>query len=300
MTPDSTVRALLAEAIDYAGLFPPARLAMDQAVANYASYMRGPYAWALGRFVVPASRLEEFVAIRQSQRSSGTSWRVTALLGTVALEDSRLVRGFNETNGATACVDSVEMKLVGETPAAAAEVGAVVEALPSAIRVFVELAPVGDVPTLLQAVRAVGANAKIRAGGVTADAFPSPVEVADFIVACAEQHVPFKATAGLHHPCRGRYPLTYETESSKATMFGFLNVLVAAVFARSGVAKKDIVRILEADDANAFCFTDDGVTWREARVSRTQILEARGSFVLSFGSCSFEEPIQELRGLSLL
>jgi hypothetical protein len=83
-------------------------------------------------------------------------------------------------------------------------------------------------------------------------------------------------------------------------MFGFLNVLIAAAFARSGVAKNEIVRILEAEQADAFCFGHDEITWCGARVSGAQIVEARNRFVLSFGSCSFEEPIQELRGLSLL
>ena len=54
------LRILLRGLIDYAGLFPPASLDMADAVRNYAAYREGEHAWALGRFVVPAARLEEF------------------------------------------------------------------------------------------------------------------------------------------------------------------------------------------------------------------------------------------------
>src|SRR5581483_1252946 len=56
----NAVRALMAGAIDYAGLFAPASLPMADAVRNYARYQTGPHAWALGNFVVPLDRLKEF------------------------------------------------------------------------------------------------------------------------------------------------------------------------------------------------------------------------------------------------
>jgi hypothetical protein len=300
MTPKDTLRALLAEAIDYAGLFPPARLPMEAAAVRYAEYLEGPHAWALGRFVVPAARLDELLAARGAQGGSPGSWRLSVILGTAALKDTATVRRFNEAHGGAACIDSVEMKIGGNATLAPKELSDVVAALPSNTRLFVELSPGPGLRQLLQSVRSAGANAKIRTGGVTPDAFPSPIEVADFLLMCAEECVSFKATAGLHHPCRGKYPLTYEAGSARGTMFGFLNVLIAAAFARSGVAKNEIVRILEAEQADAFCFGHDEITWCGARVSGAQIVEARNRFVLSFGSCSFEEPIQELRGLSLL
>jgi hypothetical protein len=54
-----SLRALLEGLIDYAGLFPPAALSMQNAVRNYARYREGEHAWALGRFVVPADRAAE-------------------------------------------------------------------------------------------------------------------------------------------------------------------------------------------------------------------------------------------------
>ena len=45
---------------DYAGLFPPAELGMREAVRNYAEYLNGPDSACLGRFIVPADRIDEF------------------------------------------------------------------------------------------------------------------------------------------------------------------------------------------------------------------------------------------------
>ena len=57
-----SVRVLLAEIVDYAGLFPPSQLPMAEAVANYAAYLDSGYKWMLGRFVVPSARGAELGA----------------------------------------------------------------------------------------------------------------------------------------------------------------------------------------------------------------------------------------------
>ena len=84
----------------------------------------------------------------------------------------------------------------------------------------------------LAVLSAAGARAKVRTGGVTEGAFPASHALARFIQSCADAGVPFKATAGLHHPLRGEYRLTYEPGSPHGMMFGFLNVFLAAAFAR--------------------------------------------------------------------
>ena len=117
---------------------------------------------------------------------------------------------------------------------------------------------------------------------------------------CTEHDVRFKATAGLHHPWRGRYPLTYEKEAPAAVMFGFLNVFVAAALARRGAVIDEVVAVLEAERGSEFRFGDDEVRWRETHVTRQELLESHATFALSFGSCSFEEPVYDLRRLALL
>src|SRR2546422_7259388 len=75
----SSLRALLAGSIDYAGLFPPARLPLDQAIRNYARYRTDPAGWMLGRFVCPAARLAELAPFHEELFQQGTPFRFTAL-----------------------------------------------------------------------------------------------------------------------------------------------------------------------------------------------------------------------------
>jgi hypothetical protein len=149
----------------------------------------------------------------------------------------------------------------------------------------------------LDAVRRAGCFAKLRTGGVKPDAIPVVGEVAAFIVACAERRLPFKATAGLHHPVRATHPLTYEADAPRAVMHGFLNVFLAAAFAWHG--DRDIEPILAETDAAAFRF-DDRAHWRDRSLGAGQVREAREQFAHSFGSCSFEEPVRDLEALGLL
>jgi hypothetical protein len=148
-------------------------------------------------------------------------------------------------------------------------------------------------------VARVGARAKVRTGGVTPEAFPSTASLARFIHACVGAKVPFKATAGLHHALRAEYPLTYEEDSVKGVMFGFLNLFLAAALARDGLAQSDTCAILEESSPGAFQVDDEMIGWRGQRLDQDALARARESMV-SFGSCSFTEPISELQSLRWL
>jgi hypothetical protein len=142
-----------------------------------------------------------------------------------------------------------------------------------------------------------GCFAKIRTGGLKPEAIPNTAQVAAFILACAERKLAFKATAGLHHPIRAEYALTYEKNAPRAVMHGFLNVLVAAAFAWHG--ERDVEPVLAETDASAFSFDDD-VHWKDRTLTREQVIDARKNFIHSIGSCSFVEPVDELKTLGLL
>jgi len=155
-----------------------------------------------------------------------------------------------------------------------------------------------EVPvTALAEVKAAGCFAKVRTGGVKPDAIPSVNEVAAFIRACADRQLPFKATAGLHHPVRSEHPLTYEADAPRAVMHGFLNVFLAAAFAWNG--DRDIVPILSERDPGAFRFGDKA-HWRDRSLETAEVRDARKNFAHAFGSCSFEEPVRDLEALGLL
>jgi hypothetical protein len=124
--------------------------------------------------------------------------------------------------------------------------------------------------------------------------------VIEFIRRCAAANVPFKATAGLHHPLRSIHRFTYQPESASGIMHGFVNLFLAAAFSRAGMESDLAVQLLEEQSAEAFQFDLNGVGWRQCRLSRDEIAAARRSFAVSFGSCSFTEPIDDLRSLHLL
>jgi hypothetical protein len=149
----------------------------------------------------------------------------------------------------------------------------------------------------LDAIQTAGSFAKLRTGGTTPDAIPGVEDVASFIAACAQRRLSFKATAGLHHPVRGLYALNYERDAPRCVMHGFINVLSAAAFAWHG--EEEAGRILGEEDTAAFRF-DDRARWRDRSLSTEQVAAARREFIHSFGSCSFEEPVQELQALGWL
>lgn len=298
----SALHALLAGAIDYAGLFPPASLDMRAAAAGYAAYRAGEDAWLLGRFIVPVSRLAELErdAAADLPRDDGLPWSISALVGAEVEADLADMHGFNERHAPTsgagqAAIDAAELKADS-----AAGVGRAAAFVDAGFETYVEIPASGDPEPLLAAIRDAGARAKVRTGGVTRDAFPRASDLARFIVSCARTGVAFKATAGLHHPVRSEYRLTYDAHADEGTMFGFLNVFVAAALARGGASEAEIAEVLEERDAGAFVFGTDDVSWRGHRADGHAMAAMRRDGVISFGSCSFREPVDELETLGLL
>jgi len=300
----TALRVLLARAIDYAGLFPPAQLDMPGAVAEYASYLASNDEWALGRFVVPAARLGELAAaasdtLPEPSRDLQPARRSSVVLGPDLAADVRVMDAFcaGEARNPDAWwggVDSVELR--ASTPDAIREAMRVV---PGRYERYVEIPISGDVAPLVRTIREAGAYAKVRTGGTSADAFPASENVVRFLVACLREEVPFKATAGLHHPLRGDYPLTYEPGSACGRMYGFLNVFLATAFLASGLDAADARRLLEENDPAAVRLGSSEVSWRGNRLPVDRLAASR-SFLKSFGSCSFREPIDDLTALGLL
>jgi len=300
----SSVSALLRDLIDYAGLFPPASLDMVSAVANYDEYLRSEWRWVLGRFIVPVARLDEFKeALAGLQtlkpRSGFRNWRLSALLGPEVVDDMDRVRAFNARKADSRSarrfvIESLEVKV-----SAPEEIKQVAGIVPAGMKVYFEVPPSGR-DDCMAMIAHCGRRAKIRTGGETADKFPAPENVVEFIRLCAAANVPFKATAGLHHPLRSVHRLTYRPDSPSGLTHGFLNVFLAACFMWSGMDSKLAAQLLEEQSGAAFAFADDQVDWCGHRLTLREIAAARRNFAISFGSCSFTEPIEDLRALHLL
>ena len=255
----TSLRILLDGLIDYAGLFPPAALAMHDATRNYARYRESEHSWALGRFVVQSERTHEVPR----------TFPLSVLAAPGAIPPREPVLEIKATSAAE--IEQIGKQAAGRT-------------------VFIEITDL----TLLEAIRAHGFHAKIRTGGLTAEAFPTAEKIAAFLRACKAAGVAFKATAGLHHPLRCVKPLTYEPNAPTGAMHGFVNVFLAAALLDQAE------EILAENNPHAFSFEDDHASWRELRVSNDELRTMRQSFGMSFGSCSFEEPIADLEELGWL
>ena len=262
----SPLKALLDGLIDYAGLFPPAALEMPVAVQQYAAYRSGSDAWALGRFIVPLARLGELREEAAAFADSG-AWKLSVLVlpGEPVPPE----------------IESVELKIerAGDIRRASAH-------LPR-LRYF-EIPIDADPRGLLAELAATGGRAKVRTGGLKPESYPPVVELARFLCTCAAAGVPFKATAGLHHPI------------ACPPIHGFINLFLAALLAYHGGAPPDVEATLEETSAGAFTWDADGVSWHGYRLSTAQIAVARAQFAVAFGSCSFEEPIGGLQALEWL
>lgn len=304
-----SVVALLRNLIDYAGLFPPASLEMSPAVTNYKKYSQSEFDWMLGRFIVPAVRLSEFQeAIGSLRSSSGQKfswWNLSALLGSDVSTDFARVSEFNAQHSRDKSSTEARIECVEVRVKCPAEIEKFSRIICAEIETYFEIPWAADAASAsmrecIDAVASCGRRAKIRTGGETADKFPCAEAVVEFIKACAAEGIAFKATAGLHHPVRSRHRLTYQPDSPSGIMHGFLNVFLAAAFLRAGMDSPLAVELLNEQSPDAFEFDSDGANWRGHRMSINQLAEARTGFSISFGSCSFTEPIEDLRSLHLL
>lgn len=295
------VDALLDGLVDYAGLFPPASEDMRAALENYAAYLRGPDRRALGRFIVPLPRLPELEAEGKGLLPRGASseqWRLSVLVANDVQSAGEEILKFNRRHLApspsgNAAIDVIELKA-----SSVAEIEHQSAVLPRGLIAYFEIPHKNDVTSLLKAIARAGSRAKIRTGGVTPDKFPPAGEIIDFIVACQREGVAFKATAGLHHPLRGEYRLTYEDDSPTGTMYGFLNVFIAAALVHAGEGADTALAALQENDPAAFSFSGDAIVWREKQIGLRQIAASRAELAISFGSCSFREPVDELESLT--
>ena len=291
-----SVRALLSEIVDYAGLFPPSQLSMSEAVSNYATYKNSNHSWMLGRFVVPVNRLDEFAeSAKEFFSSDAKFWKLSVLAGEDIYETVRQIENFNAEYQLHAVCDALEVKAHTNSL-----INKIADAVPPNLTTYFEIPLREDLADLFSTLAIRKQRAKIRTGGTTADAFPTAAQITRFIRICLAANIPFKATAGLHHPIRCLKPLTYEKDAPEDTMNGFLNVFLAAGFLKQNYQRSSVHQLLEDEQAENFMFEDDGVLWRKHFLSTAQLQALREKNIISFGSCSFNEPVAELQEIGVL
>jgi hypothetical protein len=277
----TALESLLAGIIDYAGLYPPAGLDMRTALRNYLSYGRSRYASALGRFLVDINRLTE---LREEAGDSTRHLRLSVLAS--ANTDWNRLTGLLHDGFA---IDTIEIKIDHLS-----QIASIARCIPHDLMTYFEVPFDSHASETLEAISAAGARAKLRMGGIVAEAFPRALTVANMLKALADWRIPFKATAGLHHPIRSRHRLTYAPDSPSGTMHGFLNLCCSAALLYFGGEVSQAVILLDEQDPGAWHITPDAIAWRNLRWSTDQLRSVREKFFTSFGSCSFAEPMDDL------
>ena len=305
-TVSAALRDLLAGSIDYAGLFPPCELPMKSAIENHAQYVRSAESWMLNSFVLPTARFSA-AAPYLSRFDAEHPLRISAL-GAKTQNASE----FSEKLGATVediqklqkqhpeAVSVVQLEISVPSDCDLALLGALHDAtIKLGLRVFCEAPPAEAERTIAllaqnNTTRDAPLGFKLRTGGVTADAFPPSDQIAHALVAASRDHVPIKFTAGLHHPVR-----QFRTEVN-GKMYGFLNVLGAGILCAQHAWNEAIaIQMLEDEDPQSFVFDERTFAWRDWKVTAEAIRSHR-EVIASFGSCSFNEPRDDLRALGLL
>jgi hypothetical protein len=305
----ASLRVLLAGAIDYAGMFPPAKLPLQEAFRNYQRYRESPDAWMLGRFICPAAIIDLRNLLREKEviapfeisfiMRMNDARTMLREIGHVAL----LAFG-SRTNAKVGTLefDPLLSSEIVKEPRTIPKLITILDRFrPPACAFFetqVENTASYDAHGFVQPLQ-VSPNRnlgmKIRCGGLQASSFPSPKSVAHLIALCSDARIPLKFTAGLHHPLR------HFNRELKTMMHGFINILSACVLAYShSLEDEQIETILLDEDPKSFVFEDTGFRWQKQHATLDQIIIARKRGGLTFGSCSFDEPRDDLRKLGWL
>ena len=287
-TPDAVsaaLRALLEHVVDYAGVYPPASIDLPTAARHYASYRASEDRWMLGRFVIGVANLPELRAVVGSRRPSESPWPVTV----VAPDAPAATAVIRAVDAGGIKIESIEVKAT-----ALSDIGLLARAADRKREVYVEVALDATLEAMLDAIGTAKLRAKVRTGGVTPESFPPAVAVVRFIRACITRGIPFKATAGLHHPLGGVYRLTDDTNGKSGPMLGFLNLFLATALMAGSLSDGDAVALLDESDESTFTISEQWIGWRDHVADLETIQSTRARLATSFGSCSFREPVDEM------
>lgn len=305
--------------IDYAGIFPPAGLDLAQSFHNYVFYRQGDFKWMLNRFVVPAKKLADLgkiikeikLDIPVSLSIIGTGGETVSHFSKALGDDIKKINDFMKHYSQHASVDVYEVRLPGDIveqeeaddmlDLMISSSGELDAAMGREVPLFYEAALDDKYEsTILKVVENIASlnnksGYKLRTGGTEATAFPTNEEIAFAIMTCAEFNVPMKCTAGLHHSIR-HFDDALDTE-----MHGFLNVFGAGILAyASDLDEMGILEVLNDEDPDEFMFSENGFEWNDFEVSNEEVHQARTGLMTSFGSCSFDDPVNDLKIIELL
>lgn len=319
--PVKSLQIFASKLIDYAGLFPPANLELKSAFYNYLSYVSdSPYSWMLAKFICPASKLAELDNLIQDEKTGLRSQISISVLGSSSVHSSEfldsisrdvsLISDFNSKYSGIINVDAFEVRLPNDIFSIKGDsvlydlirlTSEKIEKIKGKlIPIFFETLPNENLTAIVNALSKFNKSGgksgyKLRTGGVEASAFPPSRKIAFGIKTCRDFEIPMKCTAGLHHPIR------HYNDSVKTKMHGFINVFGAGILnVCLNLPEEVLIKILEDENAGNFHFSDSSFGWKKYHVLASHIQEVREQFMISCGSCSFDEPVEDLKKLGLL
>ncbi|MHB8637074.1 MAG: hypothetical protein ACYC96_11455 [Fimbriimonadaceae bacterium] len=286
--------AMLTRAIDYAGMFPPAQLALASAFDNYSRYRSGPEAWIVGRFVARTTELDRLANLIASRRPPDPSPIVAVGRGGGHVDaweadlqaDADALNAFEAKVGDFAVVEAYETRLPAKGDASSW-----MQDLYgfSGVDVYAEL-PWGEGQgDVLAAAAELGfVNVKARTGGEAAAAFPSSTQLAALLQGVAQLGLQLKLTAGLHHA----FPQL--DDELGVRVHGFVPVFAAmACSVAHDLSVREICAILECDSPAAFAFSEEGLAVHNWNLDLDALADTR-ECLAAFGSCSVSEPLATL------
>ena len=278
----STTRSappLFRHLIDDAALFPPGNAPIEAAVPAHLALRTGPLSDLVGPFLCPASRIPELRAALAEDRSL----EVGVIVDTGVESVTEAVAAAHADDRLRTVMLEVPVPVGSDLAAGAARVVEQVGQSAPDVRLHVELPRSAGWREALDVLAGAGRGAKFRTGGLTQELFPSDAELAAFVLACWERAVPFKCTAGLHHAVR------YTDPETGFRHHGVLNILVATARA-----------VISAQVEQALAEERPDVLAAEAAALDGATAAATRALFTSYGSCSVDEPVADLRELGLL
>jgi hypothetical protein len=311
------LQALTHGFIDYAGLFPPAKLPLAQAVLAYDSARAHAYGGFLARFVLPAARAGEALSgpgapLAHAFAAPQGPWHFSILLrgaetaeaffGGMA-DELAATATLVEAGGGRVLIDAFEFPVPADALAAPrltegfarATVEALGRAFPGAQAYFEIPWHAGLGEALVTLAHVPGARAKFRTGGLAPSNVPAVESVCDALVVAASLGLPFKFTAGLHEPVR------HFDATVGAPLHGFLNLFLAAGFlAIKGWSREAAMALLASERAADFTLSEVGIAFRGEMLTINELRRTRAEVATSFGSCSFLEPVDGLARMGWL
>lgn len=312
MQSTKSTKAFLKGIIDYAGMFPPAKLKVKEALNSYATYLRTDDGIILSHFLCPVSSLND-LGYHMKTYSGSKPLQISAIgnpirkggeFSSTLGDDLRIIIDFHERIEGQAVVKMYETKLPSTQKTPTHLAVDIIELLQHQVSPFFEISLENGwediVAQVAQAfhsteqefrVGGLPTGVKLRCGGVKQSAFPSVEEVAVFIAACREHCIPMKFTAGLHHPFR------HDCKKLKCKNHGFVNVVGAGILSWvHDLSKDDIAEIIADENPDSFSF-DEGFKWKNLSASTQDVAKIRKQIFPSFGCCSFTEPLKDLKTL---